>query len=314
MLGMQEKIRRPEELQAWRASVGKGPVAVLCGSFDLMQPGNLQSVQWAARHADHVLVLIATGTSDPGDVRPLLTEDERVAMVSYLRSVSAVCCLTPDHAANAADVLGVYTWVGNPEADADEPLAALIRPAAAGYVDTTRIANSRTSEILGAIRGLTTPIATPGDATRGDPAAEPPKEERVTVNGCFDILHPGHMAFLADARSMGSHLVVMINSDASVRRYKGPTRPIYPEAFRSTMLRELSAVDNVFVFDDDTPLALLAELQPAVHVKGGSFEAGRVADEQQQLDSWGGRLAYSPMVAQFSTTRYLERIQEVTGD
>lgn len=304
----------PDELPSWRTSAPDGSVAVLCGSFDLMNPGNLQSVREAGRQADHVVALVAPDTSDPDGQRPLLTSDERLAMVSYLRAVSVACFLEPDRAVDTAVALGPYTWIGNLEADTHESLARIFRPAATACVDTAPVQHCRTPAILAAIRSHATPITTPDEMVVVDPAPAPSKDKLVTVNGCFDILHPGHMAFLADARSMGTRLIVMINSDASVRRYKGPMRPIFPQTFRSAMLRELDAVDDVFVFDDDTPLGLLTALQPAVHVKGGTYEPDRVAGEQAELETWGGRLEYSPLVAQFSTTRYLEQIQETKAN
>src|SRR3954454_11931624 len=88
------------------------------------------------------------------------------------------------------------------------------------------------------------------------------------TNGCFDLLHPGHVSYLQTARSLGDALVVALNSDASVRKVKGPSRPIVPERDRATVLEALESVDAVVVFGEDTPVRLMRELRPAVYVKG----------------------------------------------
>ncbi len=128
----------------------------------------------------------------------------------------------------------------------------------------------------------------------------------VTTNGCFDILHPGHLKTLQFARSQGDILVVAINSDRSIQRFKGPSRPIHRESFRGSLLAQLPYVDFVTVFDEDTPLNLIAGLKPQVHVKGGSFLDERVREERELLTTWGGHLIAYPMVGEFSTTRILE--------
>ena len=93
----------------------------------------------------------------------------------------------------------------------------------------------------------------------------------VFTNGCFDLLHPGHISYLRAARSLGDALVVGLNSDASVRRLKGPSRPVVPEGDRAAVLEALKSVDAVVVFGEDTPIRLMRELKPAVYVKGGDY-------------------------------------------
>ncbi len=127
----------------------------------------------------------------------------------------------------------------------------------------------------------------------------------VTINGCFDILHPGHLALLEKARSLGDSLAVLINSDASVKGYKGSTRPIHSQYFRAALLNQLPFVDHVIIFPEDNPLKLLEQLQPDIHVKGGSVIASRVEAEQRLLKKWNGRLVSLPMLGNFSTSDIL---------
>ncbi|MFI7488981.1 PfkB family carbohydrate kinase [Micromonospora echinaurantiaca] len=126
----------------------------------------------------------------------------------------------------------------------------------------------------------------------------------VATGGCFDILHAGHVATLQAARRLGDALVVCLNSDAGVRRLKGPERPVNPEADRARILAALDCVDAVVVFDESTPHAVLSRLRPDVWVKGGDY-AGDGAPELPEAElvrSWGGRVVTVPHLAGRSTT------------
>lgn len=129
----------------------------------------------------------------------------------------------------------------------------------------------------------------------------------VFTNGCFDLLHPGHVRYLEQARSLGDILVVAINSDASVRRLKGPTRPLVPEADRARVLAGLAAVDFVTVFSDDTPYALIQALEPDVLVKGGDWRVRDIVGGDV-VRSYGGRVLSLPYLPGYSTTALVERI------
>jgi rfaE bifunctional protein nucleotidyltransferase chain/domain len=112
----------------------------------------------------------------------------------------------------------------------------------------------------------------------------------VLANGCFDLLHVGHVRYLAAARALGDVLIVGLNADASVRRLKGPGRPLVPAAERAEMLAALAAVDHVGVFDDDTPDRLVALLRPAVHAKGTDYTPESVP-ERASVRAAGGEVA-----------------------
>ena len=128
----------------------------------------------------------------------------------------------------------------------------------------------------------------------------------VATGGCFDILHAGHVSCLEAARRMGNALVVLINSDASVRRLKGPGRPVTSAAERARVLLALGCVDAVEVFDEDDPRAALDRLRPDVWVKGGDY-SGRPIPEAELVESWGGRVALVPYLDGHSTSSILRR-------
>lgn len=124
----------------------------------------------------------------------------------------------------------------------------------------------------------------------------------VASGGCFDLLHAGHVATLEAARALGDRLVVCVNSDASVARLKGPGRPLQPAADRVRILRALSCVDDVVVFDEETPEQVLRTLRPQLWVKGGDY-SGVAVPEAAVLAEWGGRVITVPFLAGRSTTR-----------
>lgn len=128
----------------------------------------------------------------------------------------------------------------------------------------------------------------------------------VFTNGCFDILHVGHVQTLSRARAEGQRLVVGVNSDASVRRLKGPTRPINGELDRAVMLAALACVDAVTVFEEDTPVETLEAIRPDVHVKGGDY---RLEDlpEAATVQRYGGRIVIIDLVPGRSTSAVIEK-------
>ncbi len=130
----------------------------------------------------------------------------------------------------------------------------------------------------------------------------------VWTNGTFDLLHPGHVKLLAEARTHGDVLVVGINSDASVKRLKGEGRPILSESDRAQVLGGLDAVDFVVVFDEDTPQTLIEEIRPQVLVKGGDYVEGTVVGAPF-VRSTGGRVVLVPLVEGRSTSSMVARMK-----
>lgn len=131
----------------------------------------------------------------------------------------------------------------------------------------------------------------------------------VFTNGCFDILHVGHKRYLEEARNLGDLLVVGVNSDDSVKRLKGPERPVNPERDRVEMLTALDCVDYVIVFEDDTPYDLINRIKPHVLVKGGDYKPEEVVGKDI-IESYGGEVVIIPLVAGKSTTAVIKKIKE----
>jgi D-beta-D-heptose 7-phosphate kinase / D-beta-D-heptose 1-phosphate adenosyltransferase len=130
----------------------------------------------------------------------------------------------------------------------------------------------------------------------------------VLTNGCFDLLHAGHLALLSHAAKLGDVLMLAINSDASVRRLKGAERPLVPQAERAALLAALAFVDAVTIFDEDTPLAVLEAVQPHVLVKGGDYQPSEVVG-RELVEAAGGRVVIVPLMPERSTTSLVERIR-----
>ncbi len=131
----------------------------------------------------------------------------------------------------------------------------------------------------------------------------------VFTNGCFDILHAGHVRYLRKARRLGDLLVIGMNSDRSVRRLKGAGRPLVRERERAELLAALEMVDYVTIFGEDTPAELIAEIRPDVLVKGGDYKAEDVAG-RETVQASGGRVVIVPLVKGMSTTGLIGRIRD----
>ena len=131
----------------------------------------------------------------------------------------------------------------------------------------------------------------------------------VFTNGCFDLLHPGHIQSLQQARALGDALIVGLNSDSSVRQLKGEGRPVFPERERAEILAAMECVDAVVIFDDLTPRELIAKLLPDVLVKGGDWPGDQIVG-REEVEAAGGRVVSVPVLAGYSTTQILRKIRE----
>jgi D-beta-D-heptose 7-phosphate kinase/D-beta-D-heptose 1-phosphate adenosyltransferase len=131
----------------------------------------------------------------------------------------------------------------------------------------------------------------------------------VFTNGCFDLLHAGHVKYLQKARRLGDILVLGLNSDASVRRLKGPKRPLIDEEERAHILAALDCIDYVVIFDEDTPLELITALKPHILAKGGDYTADGVVGKEI-VEAYGGRVELVSFVDGKSTTNIIERVLE----
>lgn len=134
----------------------------------------------------------------------------------------------------------------------------------------------------------------------------------VFTNGCFDLLHPGHIRTLEEARALGDALVVGLNSDASVRALKGPGRPVVPQEERAEILGALECVDAVVIFDQPTPREIVAALLPDVLVKGGDWADDEIVG-REEVEAAGGRVVSIPVLNGYSTSEILRKIREETS-
>jgi D-beta-D-heptose 7-phosphate kinase/D-beta-D-heptose 1-phosphate adenosyltransferase len=130
----------------------------------------------------------------------------------------------------------------------------------------------------------------------------------VTTNGSFDILHYAHINLLKKAKQEGDFLIVLLNSDSSIKRFKGEKRPIIPQDERALMLEALEYVDYIVIFEEDKPLKLLEIIKPHKHIKGGSFIPERIKEEQELLQGWGGEFKNFELDDSFSTTNIINKI------
>ena len=155
---------------------------------------------------------------------------------------------------------------------------------------------------------LTRKLCHPSDLVRR--LAELPRP-LVFTNGVFDVLHRGHVMYLAQARALGASLVVALNTDASARRLgKGPDRPLNNEMDRACVMAALASSSLVTWFDEDTPLALIALVRPDVLVKGGDYDMAKLP-ESALVQSWGGQALALPFVAGYSTTALVQKIRKI---
>ena len=350
---MTPKIIPADKLKAWRQGVSDagGTLAVVTGAFALWHPGNLAAIREAARVASHVCVIIhppspkrydRTRPVSPGAQRGAVMPSVavRLEMAANLRAVSLATTCSSGNAEAAIARLRPFTLVDclMPKtpgtiatvASATAAIATFARKLADHVVDLAPVAGCFTADIQKAIQDGRTPVSVPDaamaplpdrhdldrllatGATGGPAIAGRPL---VTVNGCFDVLHLGHVRLLAQASNLGARLLVLVNDDDSVRTYKGAGRPIFPIRFRLHALNALDAVTKAYPFAGDNPLPLLATIRPDIHVKGGSFEETRVREERRLVESWGGRLEIIPLVEGFSTSGVVKRMaQKQTTD
>ena len=133
----------------------------------------------------------------------------------------------------------------------------------------------------------------------------------VHCHGVFDLLHPGHVRYLETGRSLGDALIVGVNADASVRRNKGPSRPVTPEGERAEVLAALASVDAVVIFPEDTPAEIVRALQPDILVKGADWPADQIVG-RDTVEARGGRVVLVPVEADHSTTTIVERVRQAS--
>ena len=135
------------------------------------------------------------------------------------------------------------------------------------------------------------------------------RKKIIFTNGCFDILHVGHVKFLEKAKSLGDVLIVGINNDSSVSRLKGLGRPLINDQERSKIVASLNSVDYVIVFNEDTPTELISQIKPDIHVKGGDYEIDNLPERSEVL-KYGGKIEILPLYEGKSTTNLIKKIRD----
>ena len=227
----------------------------------------------------------------------------------------------PAEAVEVFDVSGagdtvVATLAAGLAAGLDMRIAVRLANIAAGVVvGKVGTAVARAEDLL---RVLTPQVSTLRKIITRDAAAEQVERWRRKgwrtgfTNGCFDLLHPGHVHLLEQARGQCDRLVVGLNSDASVRRLKGHTRPVQPEAARAAVLASLSAVDLVVIYDEDTPQETLEVLRPDLLVKGADYTIDRIIGADL-IQSWGGKVWLAELLNGYSTTATVRKLSTGTG-
>ena len=158
------------------------------------------------------------------------------------------------------------------------------------------------------MRTVTVPVLTPHQASAFAARIRANGGRIVFTNGVFDLLHPGHIRYLSDARALGDALIVGVNSDRSVRANKGPDRPITPESERAELVASLRSVDAVTVFDEDTPHALITAVQPDVLVKGADWGPDNIVG-RDVVEARGGVVVRIALAEGFSSTRLIDRVR-----
>ena len=131
----------------------------------------------------------------------------------------------------------------------------------------------------------------------------------VTTNGCFDIIHAGHVRYLKHAKNLGDVLIMCLNSDASVQRLKGPTRPLNHQDDRAEVMAALESINYVVIFEEDTPVDILAKIKPDIHVKGGDYSEDTLP-ETKVIKEGGGKIQFIPFVEGRSTTNIINKISQ----
>lgn len=296
----------------------KGPDYARYAGADVVTPNRKELAEATGLPVDDEAAIVAAATA--------LREAHGFGAVLVTRAEDGMTLLDADgthhfpaEAAEVFDVSGagdtvVATLAAAMAAGLPLPMAARLANIAAGIVvGKVGTAVAREGDLLSA-------LSPQGGALRKvvtrEAAAEQVERWRRRgwrtgfTNGCFDLLHPGHVHLLEQARSQCDRLVVGLNSDASVRRLKGSSRPVQPEAARAAVLASLSAVDVVCVYDEDTPVETLAELRPDLLIKGADYTVETVVGADL-VQGWGGRVWLAELLPGYSTTATVQRMTAV---
>lgn len=294
----------------WRASFAgtADELAVVAGSFRMLHPGNLRCIARAAAKYPRLCLVVESGRGGPPD---------NIGLLKCVRGVAALVAARREKMPRLLRTLQPYTLFDCMAQQDPSAANMAARACAHRIVRVAALKGFFTRDILAAMSANRLPLTVPNLMGQESPAkrlrriAGRMKGVKIaSVNGSFDILHAGHARLLTQARMMGRALVVLVNDDQSVRRHKGPRRPVFGIGARLAALESLEPVTAAVPFSGDNPLKALGRLRPAVHVKGGSFIPERVRMEEKLLASWGGRIAFVPMYKKHSTTNVIGALSD----
>ncbi len=317
-----------------------GTNGFLTGEFDLFQAAHHIPLHAAKTRCDFLIVGLfadAFMQNKYGKHRPLCQFQERAEMLLGTRHVDAVVCLSggvdnflkifkpdkflkftsPQMETSHCRTAFVQTPSGNSD---DVPVEHIEVPV--GEVNATEYAFSRIAEKLqisypSIIQSeefspyldetIPMPILVPEELSAFVDEQHELQEFLITTNGSFDILHLGHLRYLQQAKAWGGVLLVLVNDDQSIMAQKGPQRPIFKQQERMQALAALRCVDYVVPFSGETPLSSLTQIKPQLHIKGGSFEKKRIAEEKKLVESYGGHFQSFDLIGNYSSTKLLKR-------
>lgn len=306
-------------------------VGVIVGVYDFFNARHAFSLEMAKKHCELLVVGLLPDFKIQADQSsyPLLQSlEERAEMLLGTQYVDYVidlsCGLVPlIEVLKPHKFFEMQTTAANPRIFDSLPFHVSVEPLAAALDE--RVATEYA--IAKVLEKLKFPLPSSMIAHAGNslylssPRAIVPLQQRVaflaqqhsqnnvllTTNGSFDLLHPGHLRYLKQAKLLGGTFLVLVNDDASIQKVKGHARPIFNQAERMQTLAMLECVDFVLPFEGDDPLECLAQIKPTLHVKGGSFQEERIAQEKQLVESQGGKFQTFDLIADFSSTNLLER-------
>ncbi len=311
-----------KETRKWRVVLGESfTPAIVIGTFDILHPGNLSVIEKAASISEVVCVVLEPDASQSRKYKFISVNSlsTRMELVSHIKKISAVASFELEKMEQFFKMIRPYKLVDCAAHYEKIPMRLCARKYAEMICEMPPIKGSFTKNIDEAIVKEKAPIKLSGkidmqerEAALQKILAQRKEESKkiVTVNGCFDILHIGHMALLESAKEKGDYLIVLVNDDDSVKAYKGQTRPIFPIHFRIRALEAISHVSLALPFSGDTPLKMLEKIKPDIHVKGGSYDPERVKDEVALLKQWGAVVEFVPLVEGHSTTNLINQYKE----
>ncbi len=305
-------------LKSLTADDDDAPLAVIPGVFDVLHPGNLFQINEAVRECSSVAILLIDDEicRKYRGWNPVHDMTLRLKTVCSIKNVDYVCPVSQN-------IEKVFHALLNSKRTVEfrmsmrDPAGDFLQEISQGQIRGKKIIRQdlnnarRTEDYFREFRIFSDGFVSRNDLEKLCRSVRESGKRIVSTNGCFDIIHPGHVLYLEKASALGDVLIVSINGDASVRQFKGAGRPVHREMDRVKTLLGLRSVDYVTIFDEDDSLAVLSRIKPDFHVKGGTFIEKRIQKEKNLVESFGGVMKTYAVEKQgsivLSTTRYINQ-------